>query len=97
MIWVIGIISACGILCGIYSLIQRSKINGILEVAIGAVCPIIAILFSSLQDDRVFGGTTWEFFLHSATVDGDIWPWILVILLVAEIVCIVKTISPNQK
>jgi len=55
------------------------------------LCPTIAILFGSLQSERVFGGTKLEFFIHSATVDGDIWPWILLVLLIAEVVCIVKT------
>ena len=52
----------------------------------------IAILFGSLQDGRAFGGTKLEFFIHSATVDGDIWPWILLALLIAEVICIVRTV-----
>ena len=33
-----------------------------------------------------------EFFIHSATVDGDIWPWILLVLLVVEVISIVRAI-----
>lgn len=91
MIWLIGIISACGIVSGIYSFSKRSKARGIVKLTIAVSCPIIAILFGFLQDDRAFGGTKLQFFVHSATVDGDIWPWIMVILLVTEIVFIVRT------
>lgn len=92
MIWAIGIISVLGVTTGIYSLTKASKVTGIIEILLAVICPVIAILFGSLQDDRVFGGTKWEFFVHSATVDGDIWPWILLVFLIAEIVCIAKTL-----
>ena len=91
MIWVIGIISVLGIVAGIYSLAKISKVKGIVELLLAILCPTIALLFGSLQSERVFGGTKLEFFIHSATVDGDIWPWILVVLLIAEVVCIVRT------
>ena len=67
------------------------KGKGIAELLLAILCPTIAILFGSLQDGRAFGGTKFEFFIHSATVDGDIWPWILVVLLIVEVVCIVRT------
>ena len=91
MIWVIGIISVLGIVIGIYSLTKIGKGKGIAELLLAILCPTIAVLFGSLQDRRAFGGTKLEFFIHSATVDGDIWPWILVVLLIAEVVCIVRT------
>ena len=97
MIWVIGIISVLGIAIGIYSLTKIGKGKGIAELLLAILCPTIAILFGSLQDNRVFGGTKWEFFVHSATVDGDIWPWILLILLIAEIICIVRTVCMIAK
>ena len=92
MIWVISIISVLGIVAGIYSLAKINKVKGIVELLLAILCPTIAILFGSLQNERVFGGTKLEFFIHSATVDGDIWPWILVVLLIAEVVCIVRTV-----
>ena len=84
MMWVIGIISALGIATGIYSLVKSDKGKGLAELSLGILCPTIAILFGSLQYGRAFGGTKLEFFIHSATVDGDIWPWILVVLLIAH-------------
>ena len=92
MIWVIGIISVLGIAIGIYSLTKIGKGKGIAELLLAILCPAIAILFGSLQDGRAFGGTKLEFFIHSATVDGDIWPWILLALLIAEVICIVRTV-----
>jgi len=69
-----------------------SKTKGIMELLLAILCPVIAISFVSLQDDRVFGGTKWEFFIHSATVDGDIWPWIIFVLLIVEIICIIRVV-----
>ena len=92
MIWVIGIISVLGIVAGIYSLAKINKVKGIVELLLAILCPTIALLFGSLQSERVFGGTKLEFFIHSATVDGDIWPWILLALLIAEVICIVRTV-----
>ena len=97
MIWIIGIISVLCIATGIYSFAKMNKVKGIVELLLAILCPAIAFLFGSLQDDRVFGGTKFEFFIHSATVDGDVWPWILVILLIAEVVCIIKTVCMFAK
>ena len=92
MIWVIGIISVLGIVTGICTLAKTNKVKGIVELLLAIFCPTIAIMFGSLQSERVFGGTKLEFFIHSATVDGDIWPWILLVLLIAEVICIVRTV-----
>ena len=97
MIWVIGIISVLGIAIGIYSLAKTNTVKGILELLLAILCPTIAILFGSLQAERAFGGTKLEFFIHSATVDGDVWPWILLVLLIAEVVCIVRTLSVKER
>ena len=91
MIWVIGIISVLSVIAGGYSLAKISKANGIIELLLAILCPAIANLFGSLQYGRAFGGTKLEFFIHSATIDGDIWPWILLILLIIEVVCIIRT------
>ena len=88
---IVGILSVFCIACGVYSVIRISKVKGIAEFAMASVSPAIAIIFGSLQKNRVFGGTKWQFFVHSATVDGDIWPWILFALLGAEILCICAT------
>lgn len=97
MIWVIGIISVLGVATAIYSLVKISKVRGIVELLLAIICPTIAIWFGSLQYGRAFGGTKLEFFVHSATVDGDLWPWILFVLLIAEIVCIVRTAFVFEK
>ena len=91
MILIICIISILGIAAGIYTLAKMSKVKGIAALLSAALCPTIAILFGSLQSERAFGGTKLEFFIHSATVDGDIWPWILLVLLIAEVICIAGT------
>lgn len=92
MYWVIGIISVLGILAGIYQLINHDKAGGIIRVVLAVVCPVIAVWFCSLKESRAYGGTDWEFMVQSATVDGDIYPWLLLILLVVEVILIVATI-----
>ena len=92
MYWIIGIISVLGIMTGIFSILKQNKVNGIIRIVLAIVCPIIAIWFCSLKESRAYGGTDWEFMLHSATVDGDFCPWILLILLVIEAILIVGTI-----
>lgn len=88
----IYIITICGLMSGVYTLLKINKTKGIFRLALAALCPIITMSFCSLKDDRVFGGTNWEFLVHSATIDGDIWPWVILILFIIEIIYILKTI-----
>lgn len=92
MYLVIGILTVLCVLTGIYNLLKHNKINGILRVVVAIICPIIAIWLCSLKESRVYGGNDWEFIVHSATVDGDIYPWILLILLVVEVIIVVETV-----
>lgn len=97
MIQGVALISLLGFAAGLYLLGKHNKQAGIIEILLALSCPIITILFGSLQDDRVFGGTKLEFFIHSAVVDGDIWPWILCVLLIVEIIFIVKAVFVLKK
>ena len=92
MYLVIGILTVLCVLTGIYNLLKHNKINGILRVVVAIICPIIAIWLCSLKESRVYGGNDWEFMVHSATIDGDIYPWILLILLVVEVIIVVETV-----
>ena len=92
MYWIIGIISVLGIMTGIFSILKQNKVNGIIRIVLAIVCPIIAVWFCSLKESRAYGGTDWEFMLHSATVDGDFYPWILLVLLGVEVILIAGTI-----
>ena len=92
MCLMIGITSVLGIITGICSILKHNKVNGIIRIVLAIVCPIIAVWFCSLKESRAYGGTDWEFMLHSATVDGDLCPWILFILLVIEVILIVGAI-----
>ncbi len=92
MYWVIGAITILGLLAGVYTFFKKSKINGITQLIVAVICPIITIMFCSLKDKHAFGGTDWEFLLHSATVDAEIWPWIALVLLIVEIIFIIKAV-----
>lgn len=92
MYLVIGIISVFGVLTGIFRLFKFNKVNGIIQVALSALCPIIAVWFCALKESRAYGGTDLQFIIQSATVDGNVYPWILLILLIIVIILIVETI-----
>lgn len=64
-----------------------------MQMILAVICPILAVWFCSLKESRAYGGTDWKFMLHSATVDGDSCPWILLVLLVIEVIFIVGTIK----
>lgn len=89
---IIGIISVLGVLAGMCILLRKDIIKGICQIVLAVVCPLITIAYLSLKEGRAFGGTDWEFLVHSATIDKDIWPWIILILFVVEIIFIVRTI-----
>ena len=89
---IIGVITVLGVLAGMCILLRKDIIKGIGQLVLAVVCPLITISYLSLKEDRAFGGTDWEFLVHSATVDGDIWPWIILILFVVEIIYIIRTI-----
>ena len=97
MYWIIGIITVLGILTGIYNILKYNKANGIIRLVLAFVCPIIAVWFCSLKEGRAYGGTDWEFMVQSATIDCDIYPWILLILLVFEVILIIVTILKMLK
>ena len=92
MKWIIGVITLAGVLSGIYSFLKMNKINGICQMALSTVCPLITIAFLSLKGNHAFGGTDWEFIVHSATIDGIPLVWIIFILFILEIILIVRTI-----
>ena len=76
-------------------IVGRKSINRakeIIELILAVLCPVLILSFCSLRNDRAFGGTKWEFLVHSATIDGDIWPYIILILFIVEIICIVRMI-----
>lgn len=94
---IIGVITVLGVLAGMCIFLRKEKIKGIGQLVLAVVCPIIMIAYLSLKEKHAFGGTDWEFLVHSATVDRDIWPWIILILFVVEIIFIVRTICVITK
>lgn len=89
MYWILGVISALGILSGVWMFLRFSRVGGIMRVILSLACPAVTVWFCSLKEARVYGGTDWEFLLHAATVDGDFCPWLLLFLLITEVVLIV--------
>lgn len=92
MKWILGIITLLGVLTGVYTFLKTDKFKGICQVILAVVSPVITMSFVSLKESRAFGGTDWEFLVHSATIDGSILPWLNLILFAIEVVFIVRTI-----
>ena len=93
MKWILGISTLLGVLAGVYTFLKTDKFKGICQLILAVICLIIIISFLSLKESHAFGGTDWEFLVHSATIDRSILPWLNLVLFVIEIVFIVKTIS----
>ena len=92
MYLIIGGISILGILAGLYDLFNKRKVFGITQLFLAIICPIITFMYCSLKERRAFGGTDWEFLVHSATIDGDVLPWIVFASFIAEIILILRTL-----
>ena len=93
MKWILGIITLLGVLTSVYTFLKTDKFKGICQVILAVVSPVITMSFVSLKESRAFGGTDWEFLVHSATIDGNILPWLNLMLFFIEVVFIVRTIS----
>ena len=92
MYLIIGIISILGILAGLYDLFNKRKVFGITQLFLAVICPVITLMYCSLKEWRAFGGSDLEFLIHSAAVDGDVLPWIVFALFIAEIMLILRTL-----
>lgn len=97
MYWIIGVITLLGILTAIWKILKHNKATGICQVVLAIVCAVFVLWFCSLKEGRVFGGTDWEFMVHSASVDGDLCPWIILVLLGVEVILIIGTITKLLK
>lgn len=92
MMLIIGSITILGILTGVFMLQRDNKIKGIMQIVLSVICPVLTWLFCSLKETHAFGGTDWQFIVHTATVDASPLPWIILLMFVIEIVAIIKYI-----
>ena len=89
---IIAIITILGLLTAVYAFFKVSKAYGTVQFILSVVCPVVIKLFCSLKYVRAFGGSDWEFLWHSATIDGDLWSWVVFALLMLQIVLIFRTL-----
>lgn len=97
MEWILGSIALVGIAIGVYAFLKRHQRYGAVCTALALLCPLLTAAVCSLKHTRAYGGTNFEFLVHSAFVDGDPCPWILLILWGAEVICILKATSKMLK
>ena len=90
MMLIIGSITILGILTGVFMLQRDNKIKGIMQILLAVICPVLTWLLCSLKETHAFGGTDWQFLVHTATIDVSPLPWIVLFMFVIEIVTIVK-------
>lgn len=89
---IIAFITILGLLTAVYAFFKVSKAYGTVQFVLAVVCPVIIKLFCSLKYVRAFGGTDWEFLWHSATIDGDLWSWVVFAILISLVILVLKTI-----
>ena len=92
MMFVIGFITILGILTGVFMLLRGNKIKGIMQIVLAVICPVLVWLLCSLKGTHTFGGTDWQFLVHTATIDASPLPWIILFMFIIEIVAIIKYI-----
>ena len=90
MMLIIGSITILGILTGVFMLQRDNKSKGIMQILLAVICPVFTWLLCSLKETHAFGGTDWQFLVHTATIDVSPLPWIVLFMVVIEIVTIVK-------
>ena len=73
-------------------LLRDNKSKGIMQILLAVICPVLTWLLCSLKETHAFGGTDWQFIVHTATVDVSPLPWIILLMFVIEIVDIIKYI-----
>ena len=92
MMFIIGLVTVLGILTGVFVLLRDNKSKGIMQILLAVICPVLTWLLCSLKETHAFGGTDWQFIVHTATVDVSPLPWIILLMFVIEIVDIIKYI-----
>ena len=92
MMFIIGLVTVLGILTGVFVLLRDNKSKGIMQILLAVICPVLTWLLCSLKESHAFGGTDWQFIVHTATVDVSPLPWIILLMFVIEIVDIIKYI-----
>ena len=92
MMFIIGLVTVLGILTGVFVLLRDNKSKGIMQILLAVICPVLTWLLCSLKETHAFGGTDWQFLVHTATIDVSPLPWIVLFMFVIEIVDIIKYI-----
>ena len=97
MIFIMGFITGLGFAVGIYSLIKKNKIVGIIQLVLSILTPIFTFLFIQKKSQFIFGGTDWEFLIQTDTIDGMIEPWLILILYLGVILTTIYSIIQIRK
>ncbi len=92
MILIICLITILGIIAGVVMLLRDNKIKGIIQIVLSVICPVLTWLLCSLKETHAFGGTDWQFLVHTATIDANPLPWIILFMFIIEIIAIIKYI-----
>ena len=86
---VLSALAILGVLASVYVIWNYNKIKGVLHLAAAILCPIFTGWYCSLKTERAYGGSDWEFLVHSLKVDGDILAYMAFACLVIEVILIV--------
>lgn len=82
---IMGFISGIGFCVAIETIKKTNKINGILQLLLTILLPIISVLWCSQKNKFVFGGSNLDFFIRTLIIDKHIISWTIAITYIAFI------------
>lgn len=93
---IVGFISGFCFVENIFMLKKNKKL-GVIGLVLTVIAPVALSLFCSQKSDFVFGGTDWEFLVQTATIDGLIEPWLILLLYIALISLTIYSLIKYRK
>lgn len=91
-----GFISGFCFVESIFMLKKNKKLGAIILV-LTIIAPVALSLFCAQKYRFVFGGTDWEFLVQTATIDGLIEPWLILLLYIALITVTLYSLLKYRK
>lgn len=80
--FVIGFIVGIGFYTGVRTIQVSNRKLGMIQLVLTFLAPVSVYLWCLKKTKFVFGGTDWEFFIQTATVDRMIEPWLILVLYI---------------
>jgi len=86
MDWVVGFVTGLGALTGIFTIIERSKKAGVIQLLLTILFPILLFTWCLAKDAYIFGCSNLNFLIKAAFVDWKVVPLILIVFFAVVVV-----------